>query len=199
MWTWILNLIRQIFGRPASPAGTPSATTTTPAPPAAPPSAGPGATALEAPTHRDIDWANNPPDYRKQQSVLTYYEREFYRLLQRQFGQEYHILAMVRLGDVLWLAKEAQDRKFFSNQIQCKHLDFVFCDRLKTEPVLAIELDDSSHHWQSRWERDQFKDKACERAELPLLRFKAQSQYDRDEITRQIRQRLANGAKPSQE
>jgi len=140
-------------------------------------------------TYPEIDWGNDPPQYRKR-SVLSYREREFYRFLHSLFGKEYHILAMVRMGDVLWLANETSNRKFFNNQILCKHLDYVLCDRLKFEPILAIELDDNRHHWYNRWRVDEFKNKACEIADLPLLRVKVQEKYDRTEIGQKIRRKI---------
>ena len=106
--------------------------------------------------YRKIDWEANPPQYRKRKGVLSFREREFYRLLQGLIGKRYRILSMVRMADVLWLSNETEDRKFHNNNILCKHFDYVICDKLKFEPVLVIELDDGIHHWEHRWQVDDF-------------------------------------------
>ena len=141
--------------------------------------------------YQKIDWDNNPPQYRKRKSVLSFREREFYRLLRGLMGGENHILSMVRMADVLWLSNETEDRKFHNNNILCKHFDYVICNKLKFEPILVIELDDPNHQWEHRWQIDDFKDRACREAGLRILRIKVQEKYDRAEIDKQIRQTLA--------
>lgn len=140
--------------------------------------------------YQKIDWDNNPPQYRKRRGVLSYRERVFYRLLRGMMSNEYHILSMVRMADVLWLANETEDRKFFYNNILCKHFDFVVCHKLKFEPTLIIELNDPSHQWEHRWQVDEFKKKACDEAGLPMLCFKVQDEYDKAEIRKKIYQAL---------
>ena len=145
--------------------------------------------------YRTIDWEINPPRYRKRKGVLSFREREFYRLLQGLMGKQYHILSMVRMADVLWLSNETENRKFHNNNILCKHFDYVICDKLKFEPVLVIELDDGIHQWEHRWQVDNFKDKACRMAGLPLLRIKVQKEYDKAEMGKQIREILDNSSR----
>ncbi|MCB9811158.1 MAG: DUF2726 domain-containing protein [Candidatus Nomurabacteria bacterium] len=55
------------------------------------------------------------------------------------------------------------------NQILPKHVDFLICND-KMTPLIAIELDGSSHNKPSRMERDQLVDDVFEDAELPLYR-----------------------------
>ena len=142
--------------------------------------------------YRKIDWERNSPQYRKRKSVLSYQEREFYRLLRRLQGRDNHILSMVRMADVVWLPKETEDRKFHNN-ILCKHFDYVICDKYRFGPVLVIELDDPSHKWEHRWQIDEFKDKVCGMAGLPILRAEVQSKYDQAETGRKIAQSLGKG------
>ena len=148
--------------------------------------------------YQEIDWENNPPQYRKRKGVLGFREREFYRLLRGLMGRDNHILSMVRMADVLWLSNETEDRKFHNNNILCKHFDYVICDKLKFEPILVIELDDPKHQWEHRWQIDNFKDRACKVAGLPILRIKVQEKYNRTDIGKQIRQTLADFAQESE-
>ena len=148
--------------------------------------------------YQEIDWENNPPQYRKRKEVLSFPEREFYRLLRGLMGRDNHVLSMVRMADVLWLSNETEDRKFHNNNILCKHFDYVICDKLKFEPILVIELDDPKHQWEHRWQIDNFKDRACKVAGLPILRIKVQEKYNRTDIGQQIRQTLADFAQESE-
>jgi len=142
--------------------------------------------------YKKIDWDNAPPEYRKRRSVLSFRERECYRLLRRLMGRENHVLSMVRMADVLWLSKGTEDDKFHRNNILCKHFDYVICDKLKFEPILVVELDDPKHQWEHRWQVDDFKDRACKVAGLPILRIKVQEKYDEAEISKKIHQVLSS-------
>ena len=143
--------------------------------------------------YQKIDWDNNPPQYRKRKGVLSYRERVFFRALRGVMGRENHILSMVRMADVLWLANETEDRKFHNNNILCKHFDYVVCRKLDFEPILIVELNDPSHQWEHRWQVDEFKKKACKEAGLPMLSIRVQEEYDRAEIRQKIDQVLNPG------
>jgi hypothetical protein len=131
------------------------------------------------------------PEYRKTNSLLTFQERKFYRtVLLRQLSSRYAIFLKVRLGDLVWISNEPSDRKFHNNQLLCKHIDFVLCDRSTLAPVLAIELDDSSHSKYDRRESDAVKDRVCEQAKLPLLRVKVQHKYSAEAIAEEVHNRL---------
>jgi hypothetical protein len=66
----------------------------------------------------------------------------------------YLVFAKVRLADLLYLPKGTQGRQAAFNRIQSKHVDFLLCSKDAVRPLLAIELDDSSHGEQSRITRD---------------------------------------------
>ncbi len=137
------------------------------------------------PTPRAKD--GNPPTYFKRDSLMTYQERHFYfDVLFRVVDSQYRIFSKVRLGDLVGLAEESTDPRY-RTETWYKHIDFVLCDRNSLEPLLAIELDDSSHHQYDSRERDAVKDRVCADAELPLLRIKAQYDYPLDEIGNEIR------------
>ncbi len=127
-----------------------------------------------------------PPQYRRRQSLFTYREREFYRVLMNEVGGEYQVFAKVRLGDFLYVANEPADKRYHLNQIQCKHVDFLLCDKVKQQPLLAIELDDSSHAKYDHRESDKFKSRVFTEVGLKLLRVKVQQTYPKGEIKNQI-------------
>jgi hypothetical protein len=104
-------------------------------------------------------------------------ERSFYEVLQRVVGEQVHLFAKVRLADVVYVARGTESWQTHFNRIQSKHIDFLLCDRQQIAPLLAIELDDSSHDAEARQSRDQVVDAVCEAAGLPIIRIAAQRAY----------------------
>ena len=130
------------------------------------------------------------PLYRKSKSVLTWRERVLLRSIRQATAGEYTILMKVRMGDFVWLANEPQDRKYHSNQVLCKHVDFLLCDKISVEPLLVIELDDNSHKQADHAERDRFKDETFDAIGLPFLRIALQEKYDAEGLKKQIREKI---------
>lgn len=136
------------------------------------------------------------PKYRKNKSVLTKPEHILYRALLQANDNEYVIFAKVRMGDFVFLANEPQDRKFYVNQVLCKHVDFLFCDNQSLEPLLVVELDDSSHKQYEHSERDEFKNNTFYSIGLPYMRIKIQQEYSNDALRTQIRERVKHKQSP---
>lgn len=96
----------------------------------------------------------------------------------------------MRLADLVFLPRGTEERQSHFNRIQSKHIDFVLCDHDVVRPLLAIELDDSSHHRADRQDRDVFVDSALAVAGLPLLRITARASYNVQEVTNAIQHQL---------
>lgn len=108
--------------------------------------------------------------YTKRGSFFTKNELSFYReLLSATKGMNVIVFSKVRLADLLEPQKGSSNWQASFNKICSKHTDFVLCELPQVRPVLAIELDDSSHDTQKRKERDQFVDQAFSSAKLPIL------------------------------
>ena len=135
--------------------------------------------------------SHDEPQYELWPSLMTPREREFYKLLLEAVGDRYQIFSKVRLGDILKLSNEPRDRKFHSNQLQCKHFDFLLCEKDWYKPVLAIELDDNSHKRPDHRARDEFKDRVCQQAHLKLWRPPIQRSYARNYIHQEIQRRIS--------
>ena len=134
--------------------------------------------------------ADEEPQYQKKRYFFTYQERMFFEILQKAVGEHFQIFAQTRIGDVIFVANEPTDKKIYNNHLWCRHLDFLLCDHKKKRPLLAIELDDSSHKNYFRKENDEFKNKGCENAGLPLLRFKVSQSYSEQEILEAIQREI---------
>ena len=141
------------------------------------------------------------PRYQKSRSLFSPRELVFYRSLVEAVGSDYQIFAKVRMADFVFLANEPKDRKAHVNPILCKHVDFLLCARQELKPVLAIELDDSSHRTKyDTYESDEFKKRTLEAIGLPLLRIELQPKYSvqdvRERIGAAIRGRGADAGRP---
>ncbi len=120
--------------------------------------------------------------YNKRPRLVTKAELRFYKSLTKAVQDDWTIFAMVRIADLLVVPKEAPKRRVWLNKILAKHIDFVLCDPTSLEPLVAIELDDSSHQRKDRQERDEFVDHAFESAGMPIVRFPVRSSYHAREI-----------------
>jgi hypothetical protein len=98
--------------------------------------------------------------YRCKDYLLSRAERSFFGVLQQAVGRDFLIFAKVRVADLVWMPKGTQSRQAHFNRIQSKHIDFLLCSCDVIKPVLAIELDDSSHATEARQSRDAFVDEA---------------------------------------
>ena len=138
-----------------------------------------------APTNETTATSETLP-YRRKNYLLSKAERSFFGVLQTAVGQQYLIFAMVRLADLIYIPRGTESRQKHFNRIKSKHIDFVLCDPQSVRPMLAIELDDSSHNRSDRQDRDEFVDAALDDAGLPLLRVPACAGYNEDELARSI-------------
>ena len=129
--------------------------------------------------------------YLKKEFFLTPAEKDFFHVLSAVVGSDYLLFSKARMSDLLYLPKLSnRDYYHYQNKIQSKHVDFLLCDKESTKPMLAIELDDSSHLKASRISRDSFVDEIFESARLPILHIRASSSYLSDEISQKIQASL---------
>lgn len=120
------------------------------------------------------DW----PYVRQPKGLLSKGEFSFFRVLQQACGDRYVVCPKIRLGDLLTVKKGTEKWQSYFNKIKSKHIDYVLCDPQTMHVVAAVELDDASHNSEKARQRDEVKDKACQAAGLPLVRFKAKRSYD---------------------
>lgn len=129
--------------------------------------------------------------YIRRQFFLTRAEHECYDTLIAAVGEQYHVFAQVHLPTILDNKVKGQDWRAALAHINRKSVDFVLCDKAYISPKLAIELDDKSHERPDRQERDKEVERILRDAGVPLLRLENTGRFDRDELTRKIKERLA--------
>jgi hypothetical protein len=127
--------------------------------------------------------------YLKKDSLLTQAEKKFFSILQEVVGNDYLIFSQVSLLEILSVPSGLSKSQFASsfNKIQSKHIDFLLCEKESMKPMIAIELDDSSHREIKRMIRDSFLNNAFSSAGLPLLHIPVMPSYDRQDLNDRIR------------
>ena len=73
--------------------------------------------------------------------------------------------------------RDYKERTKYWNKINRKHVDFLICDRDTLKPIVAIELDDSTHARENRQLRDEFVNQIFTAAKLPLIHIKVSQSY----------------------
>ncbi len=110
--------------------------------------------------------------YRKVKSITTDRELKFYKSLKPIADAKRLVLfSKVRLADIIEPCANEKSSEFQSsfNRIKAKHIDFVLCDSMSLAPLLAIELDDSTHERNDRKQRDNFVDESMKSAGLSII------------------------------
>lgn len=146
--------------------------------------------------HSQKEVASKDLPYRLRDDFLSPAEFSFYKVLASIIGAQLAIQSKVRLADIFFVARPNENVAYF-NRIAQKHLDFLVCDSVTMKPIFGIELDDASHKQNNRQERDDFVEKVCRVAGLPLLRFPVQREYNQREIAAQIAPFVSEKVSPS--
>lgn len=128
--------------------------------------------------------------YRVRPRLVTKSELSFYRSLVKAVQDDFEIMAMVRMADLIRVEVGTPNRRKWLNKVLAKHIDFVLCDRGSLQPLVCIELDDRSHQRADRIERDKFVDHAFESAGLPLIRIPVSQNYPPREVRELIDQAM---------
>jgi hypothetical protein len=131
--------------------------------------------------------------YRLRDDLLSAAELSFYHVLSTAVGSRATICVKIGLADVLYVSRPHENISA-RNRIDRKHIDFLLCDPATMKPLLAVELDDSSHQRRDRQARDEFVEKALQAAGLPLLRVPVRRQYDPREVAAQVESFLTGRA-----
>ncbi len=131
-----------------------------------------------------------PYPYERRGVMLGPAEINFFRTLQSAVREDWVILSMVRLTDVIKVRPKTRQHQIWQSRIFGKHIDFVICDWETMEVKLAIELEDYSQRRTDRRTRDRFVNSALTAAGLPLLRVKMDEKYETSAVRKDIEEAL---------
>lgn len=109
---------------------------------------------------------------------LTQTEFIFYKHLRKLIKDEYRIDPQIVLSSIINTKHQANWTK-----INKKTVDFVVRDE-NFNTHIAIELDDPTHNWKSRQQRDYFVNDVFRDAGIPLIRIKTSNSYEYEIKTR---------------
>ncbi|MCA9343179.1 DUF2726 domain-containing protein, partial [Candidatus Saccharibacteria bacterium] len=87
--------------------------------------------------------------------------------LQQKHANNYHIFCQVSLDRIINTTDQMNFYTYW-NKINKKTIDFVLVDKQTFQTVKLIELNDRTHNYKKRAERDRFLKQACEAAGVEL-------------------------------
>lgn len=109
--------------------------------------------------------------YSKKEYVITQHELNFYKSLHEAVSG-CMIIPQAHLSMFLDHKIRGQNWSRAFSMINGKSVDFLICTK-DMRPLIAIELDDSTHDRPDRQKRDAFVNSIIADADIPMLRFSA--------------------------
>ena len=124
--------------------------------------------------------------YFAKSTIMTEHENKFFQQLNEILGNKWFIIPQVHLSALLNHKVKGQNWKAAFRHINGKSVDFVLLSKETMKPICAIELDDSTHNYKNRVERDAEVERIFTEAKLPLARFKNPEKLSRQDIVNTI-------------
>jgi len=140
---------------------------------------------------RPIDTSKLP--FIKKLDTITNSEKYFFRFLEslQIVKENYYVFPQLSVSKLVTLPDNLRRNWALLNKIDRKSVDFVLFDKSNLNPVIAIELDGSSHNSFSRQERDSFVDQVFNIAGVPLIHVRRNDiGYNAEEITNIIQDKV---------
>jgi very-short-patch-repair endonuclease len=131
---------------------------------------------------------NTPKDnrrqyqYRAKEYFMTQSESNFFKILDKISNDRYFVFTQVHLSAILDHKIPGQNWKAAFRHINGKSIDYVLCDKDTLKPVYAVELDDYTHAYAHRIERDREVERMLATAGVTLVRFQNYQKLTEDDI-----------------
>ena len=124
--------------------------------------------------------------YMAKRYIITLNELIFYKVL-LEIAKELNLILLCQVSLYSIIQTKNKNDAYF-NKIRSKSIDFVLVRQADCKIKLCIELDDSTHNYQNRIERDKFINSLFQDLNINLLRVKSKSVYNKESIKQQILQ-----------
>ena len=124
-------------------------------------------------------------EYVRKKKILTPPEQELYAVLKTINPDKYEVIPQMALVGVI----DKKTETSFRNEL-FRVCDFCFMDKKTFEPLLLVELNDSSHNRADRVERDEKVAAICEDAGLPLVTFWMGDKITPNEVKRTVKRNI---------
>jgi len=121
-------------------------------------------------------------NYRAKEYFMTKSESEFFRMLDQAVGDKYYIFPQAHLSAILNHKVPGQNWKYAFRHINGKSVDYVLCNKQTLKTVYAIELDDYTHNYTDRQERDGEVERMLSTAGIQLIRVGDYKSFDVEKI-----------------
>ncbi len=122
----------------------------------------------------------------QRRDFLSNAEMDFFQVLRQACGSDYYIAPKVGLWGLVQGEKTEYGNERGWAKISQKHLDFVLLNPRMMNPVLVVELDDSSHWRAERRAKDEQKDAILRQANIPILRVPVRASYDANKLKESV-------------
>lgn len=130
----------------------------------------------------------NLSNYIKKDYVMTQTELIFYRELKKITDKlELSIFPQVNLERII---NVKDNNKIDRNRIKSRSIDYTIVNNKNCKIICCIELDDYTHTYQNRTERDKFINELFDTVRIKLHRIKVSNYYNLEELENKIKESL---------
>ena len=133
-------------------------------------------------------------DYDPRASIMTPTEIKYYEDLcdaLDRAGLEVSVWPQVNVSAIIEASgNDSKQKARAFNRICRKSVDYVIANKETQATLVCIELDDYTHSWNSRQERDDFINTVFDEVGIPLFRIKVERHYDFYEIVSTVKRML---------
>jgi len=125
--------------------------------------------------------------YQAKQYFMTKSENDFFHMLNNVASDRYFIFPQAHLSAILdEKVKNGQSWKGAFKHINGKSVDYVLCDKQTLKIAYAVELDDYTHNYHNRQERDKEVERMFQSAGILLVRFSNYKTLSEEEIAKKF-------------
>lgn len=130
----------------------------------------------------------NLSNYIKKDYVMTQTELIFYRELKKVTDKlELSIFPQVNLERII---NVKDNNKADRNRIKSRSIDYTIVNNKNCKIVCCIELDDYTHNYKNRTERDNFINELFDNVGIKLHRIKVNNYYNLEELENKLKESL---------
>ncbi len=134
--------------------------------------------------------------YLAKEYFMTKSESEFFLMLNQAIGNKYYIFPQAHLSAILNHKVPGQNWKYAFSHINGKSVDYVLCDKQTLKTVYAIELDDYTHSYADRQERDGEVERMLSSTGIQLIRVADYKTFDVEKIAKRFAE-IENSSQPA--
>lgn len=132
--------------------------------------------------------SNNLSNYIKKDYIMTQTELIFYRELKKVTDKlELSIFPQVNLERII---NVKDNNNVDRNRIKSRSIDYSIVNNKNCKIVCCIELDDYTHNYQNRIERDNFINDLFSNVKIKLHRIKVNNYYNLEELENKLKESL---------